>query len=301
MAAPSAQELLTSDDPSPQKVIKAKKSKNVHSGIATILATFNNTHVSLTDKQGNLIAWSTAGKNGFRGSRKSTSYAAQKVAQDAARRAMAHGLKEIEVRVKGPGSGRESAIRALQAVGLEIRSLPHRPPSPPRASSDVETGFALQATADALNVPAGGTAMVTVTSARRGYNGPIEIVAIDLPAGFTSIPTVIGKGQNSVVLTVSATTDAASGKWANIRIVGRAKVGAQDYESVASVETALKTRFAAMLWPPRTLTGAVGLGVAPAAQITLKVETQSIVFGKSLTAKIKVTANTGRQTRSERG
>ena len=130
VAAPSAQELLTSDDPSPQKVVKAKKSKNVHSGIATILATFNNTHVSLTDKQGNLIAWSTAGKNGFRGSRKSTSYAAQKVAQDAARRAMAHGLKEIEVRVKGPGSGRESAIRALQAVGLEITSIRDVTPIP---------------------------------------------------------------------------------------------------------------------------------------------------------------------------
>ena len=130
VAAPSAQELLTSDDPTPQKVIKAKKSKNVHSGIATILATFNNTHVSLSDKQGNLIAWSTAGKNGFRGSRKSTSYAAQKVAQDAARRAMAHGLKEIEVRVKGPGSGRESAIRALQAVGLEITSIRDDTPIP---------------------------------------------------------------------------------------------------------------------------------------------------------------------------
>ena len=130
VAAPSAQELLTSDDPTPQKVIKAKKSKNVHSGIATILATFNNTHVSLSDKQGNLIAWSTAGKNGFRGSRKSTSYAAQKVAQDAARRAMAHGLKEIDVRVKGPGSGRESAIRALQAVGLEITSIRDVTPIP---------------------------------------------------------------------------------------------------------------------------------------------------------------------------
>ena len=95
VAAPSAKELLTSDDPAPTKVVKAKKSKNVHSGVATILATFNNTHVSLTDKQGNLIAWSTAGKTGFRGSRKSTSYAAQKVAQDAARRAMSHGLKEV--------------------------------------------------------------------------------------------------------------------------------------------------------------------------------------------------------------
>ncbi len=130
IAAPSAQELLTSDDPAPQKVVKAKKSKNVHSGIATILATFNNTHVSLTDKQGNIIAWSTAGKTGFRGSRKSTSYAAQKVAQDAARKAMAHGLKEIEVRVKGPGSGRESAIRALQAVGLEITSIRDVTPIP---------------------------------------------------------------------------------------------------------------------------------------------------------------------------
>lgn len=129
-AAPSAKELLTSDDPAPAKVVKAKKSKNVHSGIATILATFNNTHVSLTDKQGNLIAWSTAGKTGFRGSRKSTSYAAQKVAQDAARRAMSHGLKEIEVRVKGPGSGRESAIRALQAVGLEITSIRDVTPIP---------------------------------------------------------------------------------------------------------------------------------------------------------------------------
>ena len=130
VAAPSAKELLTSDDPAPAKVVKAKKSKNVHSGIATILATFNNTHVSLTDKQGNLIAWSTAGKTGFRGSRKSTSYAAQKVAQDAARRAMSHGLKEIEVRVKGPGSGRESAIRALQAVGLEITSIRDVTPIP---------------------------------------------------------------------------------------------------------------------------------------------------------------------------
>ena len=130
VAAPSAKELLTSDDPAPTKVVKAKKSKNVHSGVATILATFNNTHVSLSDKQGNLIAWSTAGKNGFRGSRKSTSYAAQKVAQDAARRAMAHGLKEIEVRVKGPGSGRESAIRALQAVGLEITSIRDVTPIP---------------------------------------------------------------------------------------------------------------------------------------------------------------------------
>ena len=111
--------------------IQKKKKKVVDSNaVAHIKSTFNNTHVSLTDKQGNIIAWSTAGKTGFRGSRKSTSYAAQKVAQDAARRAMAHGLKEIEVRVKGPGSGRESAIRALQAVGLEITSIRDVTPIP---------------------------------------------------------------------------------------------------------------------------------------------------------------------------
>jgi hypothetical protein len=175
---------------------------------------------------------------------------------------------------------------------LFVEDLHHRGGSPFAYRIDVahiETGFSLQATADALNVPAGGTALVTVTSARKGYNGPIEIAAVDLPAGFTSIPTVIGAGQNSVVLTVAAAADAASGKLGIVRIVGRAKIGAQDYESVASVETALKARFSAMLWPPRTLTGTVGLGVSPAAQIALKVETQDVVFGKSLTAKLKVT------------
>ena len=88
--------------------------------MANILATFNNTHVSITDMQGNVIGWSSAGRVGFKGSRKSTAYAAQQVAQDAARQAMSHGMKEVEIRVKGPGSGRESAIRALQAIGLEI-------------------------------------------------------------------------------------------------------------------------------------------------------------------------------------
>ena len=175
---------------------------------------------------------------------------------------------------------------------LSVEDLHHRGGSPFAYRVDVapvETGFALQATADVLNVPAGGTALVTVTSARKGYNGPIEIAAVDLPAGFTSVPTVIGTGQNSVVLTVSAAANAASGKLGLVRIVGRAKIGAADYESSASVENALKAKFSAMLWPPRSLTGAVGLGVASAAQIDLKVETQDVVFGKSLTAKVKVT------------
>ena len=93
-------------------------------------ATFNNTLVSVTDVNGNAIGWSTAGKMGFKGSRKSTAYAAQVVSQDACRQAMGHGLREVEVRVKGPGSGRESAIRALQAIGLEITVIKDVTPVP---------------------------------------------------------------------------------------------------------------------------------------------------------------------------
>src|SRR6185503_4916225 len=110
-AAPTAAELL-GEDPNAKKIIKAKGSKNITSGIANILATFNNTQVCITDMHGNLLGWSSAGRVGFKGSRKSTAFAAQQVAQDAARQAMSHGMKEVEVRVKGPGSGRESAIRA---------------------------------------------------------------------------------------------------------------------------------------------------------------------------------------------
>ena len=105
------------------KVRKAKGSKNITSGIANIAATFNNTIVSITDAKGNVISWSSAGKCNFRGSRKSIAYAAQVVAQDAARNAMAHGLKEVQIRVSGPGLGRDSAIRGLQAIGLEISSI----------------------------------------------------------------------------------------------------------------------------------------------------------------------------------
>ena len=128
-AAPTAAELLA-DDASTRKIVKAKGAKNVLSGIANILATFNNTVVNITDMQGHVLAWSSAGRVGFKGSRKSTAFAAQQVAQDAARQAMAHGMKEIEVRVKGPGSGRESAIRALQAIGLEINAIKDVTPVP---------------------------------------------------------------------------------------------------------------------------------------------------------------------------
>jgi small subunit ribosomal protein S11 len=120
--AVTAEDLLK-EELSNIKVRKAKGSKNITSGIANIAATFNNTIVSITDAKGNVISWSSAGKCNFRGSRKSTAYAAQVVAQDAARNAMAHGLKEVQIRVSGPGLGRDSAIRGLQAIGLEISSI----------------------------------------------------------------------------------------------------------------------------------------------------------------------------------
>ena len=128
-SAPTAAALLA-DNVEDVKAIKAKKSKNVTHGIVHIKATFNNTLVTITDMQGNPISWYSAGRAGFKGSRKSTSYAAQQVAQRAANEAKAHGLREVEVRVKGPGSGRESAIRALQAVGLEITTIKDVTPIP---------------------------------------------------------------------------------------------------------------------------------------------------------------------------
>jgi len=140
-ASPQAvDDMLSLDAPiTPAKVVKAKGSKNILQGIAHVLATFNNTIVSITDPRGAVLGASSAGKVGFKGSRKSTAYAAQLVAQDAARQAMGHGLKEVEVRVKGPGAGRESAIRALQAIGLEITVIkdvtpvPHNGCRPPKA------------------------------------------------------------------------------------------------------------------------------------------------------------------------
>jgi small subunit ribosomal protein S11 len=126
---PTAEELLK-EELGVIKVRKAKGSKNVTSGYANVLASFNNTIVSITDLKGAVISWSSAGKCNFRGSRKSTAYAAQVVAQDAARNAMSHGLKDVQIRVSGPGLGRDSAIRALQAIGLEITSIVDVTPIP---------------------------------------------------------------------------------------------------------------------------------------------------------------------------
>src|SRR5438445_12882240 len=137
-AAAAPESLSLSPDVEKAKIVKAKGSKNVHSGIAHVLATFNNTIVTITDMKGNVIGWSSAGKVGFKGSRKSTAYAAQMVAQDASRQAMGHGLKEVEVLVRGPGAGRESAVRALQAIGLDltvirdVTPVPHNGCRPPK-------------------------------------------------------------------------------------------------------------------------------------------------------------------------
>ena len=126
---PTAEDLLK-EELGTIKVRKAKGSKNVTSGVVNVLASFNNTIVSITDHKGQVIAWSSAGKCNFRGSRKSTAYAAQIVAQDAARNAMSHGLKDVVIRISGPGLGRDSAIRALQAIGLEITSIVDVTPIP---------------------------------------------------------------------------------------------------------------------------------------------------------------------------
>ena len=121
-----------------QARVRRKERKNIASGVAHVNASFNNTMITIADAQGNTISWSSAGTMGFKGSRKSTPYAAQMAAEDAGKKAMEHGMRTIEVEVKGPGAGRESALRALQAVGFQITSIrdvtpiPHNGCRPPK-------------------------------------------------------------------------------------------------------------------------------------------------------------------------
>ena len=118
--------------------VRRREKKNIISGVAHVNATFNNTMISISDVQGNVIAWSSAGAQGFKGSRKSTPYAAQMAAEDAGKKAQEHGMKSLEVFVKGPGSGRESALRALQTVGFtntfikDVTPIPHNGCRPPK-------------------------------------------------------------------------------------------------------------------------------------------------------------------------
>jgi small subunit ribosomal protein S11 len=109
---------------------RRKERKNITSGVAHVAATFNNTVITITDAQGNAIAWSSAGSQGFKGSRKSTPYAAQVAAEDAGRKAREHGMEALEIEVSGPGSGRESALRALQAVGFAVSTIRDMTPIP---------------------------------------------------------------------------------------------------------------------------------------------------------------------------
>jgi small subunit ribosomal protein S11 len=118
--------------------VRRRERKNITSAVAHVNATFNNTKITIADAQGNTIAWSSAGQQGFKGSRKSTPYAAQLAAEDAGRKAMEHGVKQLEVRVRGPGSGRESALRSLQTVGFtvttikDVSPIPHNGCRPPK-------------------------------------------------------------------------------------------------------------------------------------------------------------------------
>ena len=125
----TAEDLLKSDLDG-VKIRRAKGSKNITSGVVNVLATFNNTKVTFTDPGGNVISWSSAGKCNFRGSRKSTAYAAQVVTQDAGRVAMSHGMKEVVVKLQGPGMGRDSAVRALQSLGMIVTEIVDVTPVP---------------------------------------------------------------------------------------------------------------------------------------------------------------------------
>ena len=118
--------------------VRRRERKNISSAVAHVNATFNNTKITIADAQGNTIAWASAGQQGFKGSRKSTPYAAQLAAEDAGRKAMEHGVRQLEVRIRGPGSGRESALRSLQAIGFAITTIkdvspiPHNGCRPPK-------------------------------------------------------------------------------------------------------------------------------------------------------------------------
>ena len=136
-AAPAAETAAAAEGASTEQK-RRKGGRYVPSGIAYVLASFNNTKVTFTDLHGNVLCWSTGGKNGFKGSRKSTAYAAQVIAADAAKKAEALGMKEVEVRVNGPGAGRESAVRGIASTGMEINAIkditpvPHNGCRPPK-------------------------------------------------------------------------------------------------------------------------------------------------------------------------
>jgi len=150
-----------------------------------------------------------------------------------------------------------------------------------------QTGFSLTA-ANTLNVGAGSTSLISVGIARAGYNGPIQIAAVDLPEGVTSNPAIAGPGQASIMLSVTSKADAPLSRAVPIRIVGTAKIGETEFQATANTATAMKASYGAIPWAPQNLSEHVALGVGPKPQIRLRTEAKEVVFGKSLTGSIKV-------------
>jgi hypothetical protein len=176
---------------------------------------------------------------------------------------------------------------------LEVSDLNHR--GGPRYAYHVDfvpsdAGFTLAASTDSLNVPAGGTAIVTVMVTRARYIGPIAVTAVDLPAGVTIAPTVIGPGQDGVNLTLHATAKAAAGRVHPIRIVGSARVRNADFQTAAMITEVLKTDLGGMPYPPESLTTAAAVGIAAPAPFNLRTEPAELVFGRNLSATVKVIA-----------
>jgi hypothetical protein len=176
---------------------------------------------------------------------------------------------------------------------LEVSDLNHR--GGPRYAYQIEVtpsdaGFSLAASADSLNIPAGGTAIVTVTALRARYIGPIAIQAADLPAGVTSIPTVISPGHDSAVLSLRSTAGVAAGRVHPIRIVGSARIRNADFQASATVTDELKTALGGMPYPPVSLTNATALGIGPLGAFSLRTEPATLVFGRNLSATVKVIA-----------
>ncbi|MEX1230350.1 MAG: hypothetical protein WEB58_08925 [Planctomycetaceae bacterium] len=156
-----------------------------------------------------------------------------------------------------------------------------------------QPGFTLEATADVLNIPAGGTAMVTVNAVRLDYSGPIQVAAVDLPDGFTSVPTVIGTGLATVVLTVNAPADATGGKVNKIRIVGKARIGEAEVQSRASVTPALQAANNAMPFTPPNVDSSLVASAAAKPAYVLKTDPPEIIFGQDLSTTVKIVAERG--------
>ncbi|RLS54358.1 MAG: hypothetical protein DWH91_12000 [Planctomycetota bacterium] len=161
------------------------------------------------------------------------------------------------------------------------------------AVEEYRPGFKLAASADTLNVPAGGTIAVTVTTTRLDYGGAIDLQLTGLPVGLTSVPTRIGPGLNAAVLTVTAAKDAPAGALSHVQLVGKAKIGDRDFEAASDVEEALRGQWSGTRLVPPTVSRAMALGVAPAGKLALRTEPAEIIFGKELKATVKVIAERG--------